>query len=123
MLNFGAPSGPVYATGTLRVTSTRVAGSGLWVGYADCSWTGSGVLGNSARTPIIFNAADPMMPGSELVVMATIPNAGTAAVNCTVTAVSGTGDPTVQVVVTGASGLSVNQLANGYTTFTGPVIP
>ena len=53
--------------------------------------------------------------------MATIPNAGTAAVNCTVTAVSGTGDPTVQVVVTGASGLSVNTLGSGYSTFTGPI--
>jgi hypothetical protein len=57
------------------------------------------------------------------VVMATIPNLGAAAVNCTVTAVSGTGDPTVQVVVTGASGLSVNELASGYTTFTGGVTP
>jgi hypothetical protein len=117
VLSAGQVSGTAFVNVTLRVTSTRAAGTGLWVGYAECSWTGA-ATGSAARVPIIYNAADPYSNGSTVTAMAQLNQGSTGLLRCSVTEESSVGSaPTISVLVAGAMSLSVNAPDAGYTAF------
>ena len=111
-------------TVTLDVSSDAASG-GVWVGDVACSFvTGAGVVTGSGRTPIVYGAGEAYSPGGSMTVVANVPAGVTSNLNCTLTKSLGAGNsPGVAVRVTGATGVSINDLTSGYSNFVIPDPP
>jgi hypothetical protein len=111
LLTTSPDTGIAFVTASLDVTSSRTEGTGFWSGYLQCEFSDdgpAGVEGSIASTPIVYNDADGYSPGSQLVVMAEVPQGQASTLGCVVVTSSPGDLPTIAVVVTSAMALSVN---------------
>jgi hypothetical protein len=110
LLTTSPGTGIAFVTASLDVTSDRAGGTGFWSGYLQCEFSDGvgGVEGSIASTPIVYNDADGYSPGSQLVVMAEVPQGLSSTLSCVVVTSSPGTLPTIEVVVTSAKALSVN---------------
>jgi hypothetical protein len=107
-------------TVTLDVSSSASVGvGGLWVGDVTCSFvTGAGVISGSGRTPVVWDSGTPYSSGGSMTVVANVPAGIQSNLSCTLEQNSGIGGlPNVAVRVTGATGVSINDLTSGYSNF------
>lgn len=122
VLTAGSASGTDFVTAVLQmVGADRPGGTGAWFGYVECSFSGTGVQSGVGRSYVVFDGATSQFPGSQLIVQARIPEGTplTATLTCTVvdSGADEADDPTVDLVVNSAVGLSVNDPDSPYANF------
>ncbi|CAB5066812.1 unannotated protein [freshwater metagenome] len=118
VLTSESASGSNYVTVTLNVDAERT-GSGPWQGEVECEFSGAGVTSSTGRTRILFEDSIPYFTGGQITVQAVVSQGSTGTLACTLVddGTADPDDPTVEIRVAGAMGVSVNDSNVTYANF------
>jgi hypothetical protein len=111
-----------FVSATVQVQSSRTIGSDFWTGYVDCKFSDgdNGVVGSAGQTPIVYEGTQGYSTGSQLVLVAQVPASLISTLSCVVVETTPPGGtlPSITVLVTSATAVSVNDYNSNYGGFT-----